>query len=618
MAHRIDYSGDGTKARVTIDLDGASLDADANAIGSQWQTLKNVLTDIPGVLPKRGAITDAGANTTDINDASGVLAFYDDALTGGATYRPYVGVCDGGGGGLELFAQPAATSRTEMASSLAALPVSKCPTVGGWLVLAGTVTGGSFPGEATAPRLYGGTAATTAYNTGTVTVTTGSTTVAGSGTTWTSAMEGMVFYVNTDADYLAVYRVKKVVSTTSLRIDRPYAGSVTGAGKAYTLLLSIQMTMADATAFGSAASYPAFSVAASAWGRLVMANTREAGSTTANYSGSPEYPTRMRWTGVIGSDEGSGGAIGMFAIDSNGYLDLDTRYGKILVVAPAAGAVLAFQESGVTVLRGEPVFDGAGSLDISEIHPGVAINGGFAFESTPEGVFFFDKNVGPCVYDGSRVRRIGDKQVTKTMLPYGITAVGYYDGKVLFSGTTTAGIFVFDTATGQWSLQVPPAIVSCLIAGRVENGEDVVGLGSGTQVVNLANMFDNPGVAATDWDGTAFVVDIKTGKIGDAITHLRPERMYVTYRLTDLSTTNPYLTTTTTTGLPDTSASTRTHSNGATELIETTDVETKLLEINLDRDPMMQLRVLQVNGAGKLELYSIIVECSVEGEGASS
>jgi hypothetical protein len=619
MAHRVEYNERGTRARIIVDLDGASLDADANPIGSEWQTLKNVLTNLPGVLQKRGAIVNAGANSTDIvSNSTGVLAFYDGPPRAAAALRPYLGTELATASSVAGTAQ-ASSSGGYFSFGVLAYPVSKAPTVDEWLILSGRDAGNAtYPNRPTRTTICAGSNQAP-YTTGTVTVASGSAAVTGSGTTFTSAMEGATLEVTGDTYLYAYYRVRRVVSATVLYLDRPFAGSNPGAGRSYTIRGTISILFAvTANPFGAAGQDQCFKLACGAWGRLVVASTREAGPTGTVGNDTPEYPSRIRWSGAIGSDDGVSGASGFYAWDSNGYVDLSAKYGEILALVPSRDSVLAFQSSGLTVIHGDPVYDGTGSLDISETHPGVAINGGFAFESTPEGVFFFDKNVGACVYDGTRVVRLGDARVTRTMLPYGITAVGYYDGKVLFSGTTTPGIFVFDTATAQWSLQVPPAIVSCLIAGRVENDEDVVGLGGGTQVVNLANMFDAPGVAATDWDSSAFVVDIKTGKIGDAVAKLRPERAFITYRLTDLSTTNPYLSATITTGLPDTSDSQHTYTNGATELIETTDVETRELQINLDRDPMAQIRLLQSNAAGKLEIYSIVIDCAVEGEGFSS
>jgi hypothetical protein len=623
----------GTKARITVDLNGASLDSDANPIGSLWQTLKNVLTDLPGVLRKRGAISYAGSSTAITGTASSptLLAFYDGPILGAATYQPYVAYRWDSPSTFALRIQNSTGAPVEISSTERTAFASKCPTINEILVMPGVryhPQGGLY--NAAEPTLYGGAdGSVLTYSAGTVTVAAGSDTVTGAGTTWTSSMIGMFFRSTPDsaAYESALYRVVAVNSTTELRLDRGYAGDSAGAGKAYSLDIVRQMYATASTPFSVAGSGMPARVAASAWSRLVLANTNETPGTAISSvtSRTALFPTRVRWSGAIGSDEGvNAAAYGMWSFDANAHVDLNTQFGQILALAPSRDFVLAFQESGLTVIRGAPVYDGAGSLDISEIHRGVAINSGFAFEATPQGVFFFDKNVGPCVYDGARVQRLGDARVTRTMLPYGITAVGYYDGKVLFSGTTTAGVFVFDTATAQWSFQSPPYPIYCLVAGRTSSDHDVVGVSyddvtdTGCWVVNLANMFDAPGTAATDWDGTAFTVDIKTGKLGDTLTHLRPERAYITYRLTDLTTTNPYLSTTITTGLPDTSDSQHTYTCAATDLIETTDVETKRLEISMSSDPMAQVRVLQNNAAGKLELYSLVIDCCVEGEGASS
>ncbi len=69
------------------------------------------------------------------------------------------------------------------------------------------------------------------YNTGTVTVTLNSATVTGSGTTFTSDMEGRSFRAN---EFSKPYIVKSVDSTTQLTLKQVYEGA-TGAGKAYAI-----------------------------------------------------------------------------------------------------------------------------------------------------------------------------------------------------------------------------------------------------------------------------------------------------------------------------------------------------------------------------------------------
>lgn len=71
----------------------------------------------------------------------------------------------------------------------------------------------------------------TAYVTGTVSVTNGSTSVTGTTTAWTPSMVGRYFQVtdsggNTDGQY---YRIARVVSATSITLEQNYAGSTASA-----------------------------------------------------------------------------------------------------------------------------------------------------------------------------------------------------------------------------------------------------------------------------------------------------------------------------------------------------------------------------------------------------
>lgn len=68
-------------------------------------------------------------------------------------------------------------------------------------------------------------------DTGTVTVTAGSATVTGAGTAWTTALEGMQFYVGGEAPF---YTVSDVTSGTTLTLDRVY-GAEDGAGLTYAI-----------------------------------------------------------------------------------------------------------------------------------------------------------------------------------------------------------------------------------------------------------------------------------------------------------------------------------------------------------------------------------------------
>lgn len=69
------------------------------------------------------------------------------------------------------------------------------------------------------------------YNTGTVSMTQGSASVTGSGTSWTEEMEGMTFRVN---EFAKNYTIKSVNSTTSITLKETYDGE-TGVAKVYKI-----------------------------------------------------------------------------------------------------------------------------------------------------------------------------------------------------------------------------------------------------------------------------------------------------------------------------------------------------------------------------------------------
>jgi hypothetical protein len=81
--------------------------------------------------------------------------------------------------------------------------------------------------------LYGGSLKTAQYGTGTVAVTNGSSTVTGTGTSWTANVDaGMILVVSAQADFIGV--VKTVVSNTSITLAEPWGGT-TNASTNYTL-----------------------------------------------------------------------------------------------------------------------------------------------------------------------------------------------------------------------------------------------------------------------------------------------------------------------------------------------------------------------------------------------
>jgi len=81
---------------------------------------------------------------------------------------------------------------------------------------------------------------TLAYTTGTVSMTNGSATALGTGTTWTNAMKGRFFCVTPPNGDGLWYRVQSVDSPTQITLDQYYQGD-TSAGYAYSISEAFQL-----------------------------------------------------------------------------------------------------------------------------------------------------------------------------------------------------------------------------------------------------------------------------------------------------------------------------------------------------------------------------------------
>lgn len=106
--------------------------------------------------------------------------------------------------------------------------------------------------------IYGGSRKDANYSTGTVTTTSASAVVTGSGTSWSANVDaGMLFRISGER----VYVVKTVDSNTQITLTEPYQGS-TGSGKAYTLKRFESMT----------APYVSGEILGTIFGRLLVAD----------------------------------------------------------------------------------------------------------------------------------------------------------------------------------------------------------------------------------------------------------------------------------------------------------------------------------------------------------
>ena len=179
------------------------------------------------------------------------------------------------------------------------------------------------------------------YETGTVTVTNGSKTVTGSGTTFTAAMVSRKFKVSSDNAY---YRISAFVSTTEITLETPYEGT-TASAKTYTIFKDeyrlapdldvykvmrqlerqIALTDIDNTAFDILNPSPISSGQPSI---TVLVGTKldtyTTGTVSVTVNASTVTGVSTVWTGVEGLAKGSKITIGVYVYTVKS-VDSDTQ-----------------------------------------------------------------------------------------------------------------------------------------------------------------------------------------------------------------------------------------------------------------------------------------------------
>lgn len=621
--------------------------------------LGNVLCDVHGVVRKRGTIKVSEVGAYDIvptptgSPQGAVLAalkFFNYGST--VTAGPYYAVTTG--------ASPTAKYQSASGASVATspdtsgvYPVSRVPTIaGGMLAVAGRYSGNgvsaSVQARPQAVQLVAGTGTT--YSTGTVTLTPGSASVVGAGTAWTSAHEGtfLVPTLNTAANYRA-YQVERVVDGTHLLLSEPFLGSNSGSGWGYSLVTSATITTGTSTlspwgviASSGTGGAAMARVAAPAWGRLVLGWTREPEDVTKAYplndpviGNSVQYKSRIRWSDIIGGEDGpdlaNGPSVrGVYGWHVDGFLDLNTRYGGILAMIEYKGSLVVFQEAGLTIVYGNPLFDDATGLDATNTFDHVQINGGFAYEQTESGIVYVDKLRGPMLYDGSGAPQPLQNvtlALRDTLKVY--DHVGYVAGHALFFREDISQSLVFwsyHMATGSWCRHTNSGTSGIVITHpQRSTGHECCALmrtqALGWRVVSL-DSFAFPDGTVGDTDGTTTYtvpVTIQTGHFGSPTERLRAQSCYVTLRATG----TPATTVTLRAGLPVTQDSahqeavivrtTATGTSGA-------DIETMVLDgLQMNPDNTMSVKITDTGDAlGHFELVEVVIECTVEGRGPSS
>lgn len=439
------------------------------------------------------------------------------------------------------------------------------------------------------------------------------------------------FVVNTQDTNRCVYRIISVDSSTSLTIDRAYAGSRSGTASTGVISPAYDYYVNPAADAASSGILVGRSCT-TAWGRVAIMNT-----TSLSSSNQRDFiRNRIRWSGIIGSDEGTAPFTGMFAWDPNAYVDLPQQGGAGLQLARHGNTVIALQQYGMTVIYGQPVFDDVGSLDVSNHFTGIRPLKGV---STPYGFYFLDRLRGLMVWDGGQPRPAANVDAIQDQLSVlcgqvnGFHEIEFYrDYIIMFNSVADTLVgFLYHIPTSRWSqLTFPTSFYSFLQKGRAfgsgttsptfnESADQhivAVDRTNGTgDVVVLSEML-NPGSGSNDHgNGTSLALAATSSNFGDPGVRIRPERMIVTYRLVDNG-TDPALTVTVGTGLPTSFTSSAAVSLSATGA---SSVETVVSELSAPiSDNGISVQVAQTGQSSNAEIYRIIVEGTVEGQATSS
>lgn len=655
----LEYTEGGSKFRLVIDaFDSAVGNEGTSAPESVAQYMKmpdnalleaeNVLLDIPGIARRRGTTKASAVGANDIvttTSGATLTAFLGTPLASAATAGPYVGTTlPSLGTASTAYLQ--ASAGASVTTGLSSTPVSRCPSLGGKaVILAGR--NNSETAYPTEPRsLYLISSCVSSYSTGTVTMTTGSVVVAGAGTTWTSAMEGGCFDFPDDAiGQKKVYLIRKVVSATSLILDEPFYGNPTYSGvsgRSYAITPRALYYGGGKTTspWGTNASGYVTARLAGEWNnRILVGWTKEhkTAATAPADASAPEYKTRLRWSGIIGSDEGydSNAAIstsnnqattGMWAWHLNGFIDLNSRFGNLVAFRQFNGALTVWQEKGMTIVHGTPTYSGLGSIDASTTYADIEINGGFAYEETEHGIFFIDKKRGPMIYTGSgKPEALPMSRFIKNQVR-AYDHVGYVNDHVLFLnsaiGSSAFRAWMFHVPTGNWSLWTNVSASFAITHPQRSNDHECVALlenANGVRVISLDSL-TRPDGTINDVDGSTIQFSLQSKHFGDPAVELRAEKVSATLRYAG---TDPiiYANLYNSTPLGGTPKIVPIVPAGSTSPGNAR-IKTWSKDVAMDSGPAIRVEILEQGtvstGAANLEVVRVVVEGTVEGEIATT
>lgn len=616
----IEHFKDG-RFRVTVqDFSGG---LNTGVVGSaiadnEFATFKNFLVDRPGPARKRGAIQSIFA------DSATGLAYHPGVLKSGLTNKPYYGYSSS-----QIVAWDESATPVVLHGSLAAGGAVSTPTfINDTLVIpTGTVATYGYSQTGCAGVMFAGGSKHTEHTGGTATFAASATVARNSGTAWDQTIVGSYIINTTDNDAtLFAYRIASVTNDSELVLERTYNGSGVGGADAFTIRAAEYARVTPGIFAPASLWTPAGNLLGArytvAWqGRLFAADTIEADA--------KHYPCRLRWSDLDGgTSNGTSPFHGLHAWSATAFVDLPDLQ-RIRGIYVHGDALVVVGQSGIAIIRGTATFSTRGSMEVTNTWTGYEVNANAESSdyvdtcvSTPYGFYFWDAGRGLCVWRGGSQPEVVSTWREKSAITGSMTpaTIGYYqDHLFMFQRESAVSGWVFHIKSGAW-FEIPAATNNTRIAhlqqGRgadSNDGEFLVGMNATTDnIVNLSNVLDSPGDAATDAGGGAITAELTTKNFGIPGYRYQPDKIILIYKLTDLTTTNPYYAVTVSTGLP---GATNDTASSSTEFIETTTPEQKIWDNpGVIADALVRAKVVQTNNCGVGEIHAIIIEGTYEGE----
>ncbi len=471
---------------------------------NEYPKLIDGLIQLPGPVKSRGKLAfnsdgAAGAIVTAGTSSAAIRQFLGTKATNAGAVLPVCGLDDTNNTLKGQISAAAVTvaSGTTVSSSLFAGPsttvedVMFCPTSTGTVVAIAN--------------------ADPAASSGTISVGyTNSSKAITSAAAFSSSMVGKFLIVGSSA---ATYRVAAYTDASNMTLDKTYTGTTLSANTVFVVATEAYLpTSQDTTAVK-------FYACTSAWGRMVMGNVILSGGGGLPGGLPLSKTSRLMWTGIAGSSEGTAPLTGIKGVSFNST----TNEGGYLAV---------FCQRTIVIVRGTPNFADYGSLDASTIYRGYYLSNPDNFCVTPYGIVFYDQYKGLHIIEdgGSPPRSLSVNKVDSFLTATPPTNLGYASNHVFLLGGGTGNQLMYSFVRDAFVKLSCQNLVSA-IPGRGATEELVsLDLTSG-KIVNVGGMLTHTetGSAVTDDVGSSKgpSLEFATKYFGEPVQLLTPDTVHV-------------------------------------------------------------------------------------------